>query len=340
MKNSYCFHNVTYLATLDPVNEINFSVKNPEKSLTPEYLYKYYKVSNCAYEHSVDAFLHHYLFASHPSNLNDKYDCSTDLIDYSKLSVDNFVEKLSKQLTIIPEEKVRQLFNSNKRNLINTLSELYQMVMFMKLGIISFTENPDDILMWAYYSENSGFVLKFKTELLPKDSFYGPFPINYAETFEKIDCTEYDNSVCILYHSNVKNVMWKPENEWRYLKYNRNGNYHPIYAHSFENIETRKSVYDPKALEEVILGYDFFSINEIDFNERTTEYDIINIPDGSTPNNWKIKFLDQIVKNALQCSQVIRNREEIKLGIREIKIEKISDFRYKVINPFKNIEIL
>jgi hypothetical protein len=340
MNNSFSFNNVTYLATPDPVKEINFTVLNPEKPSVPESLYKYYKVSNCAYKYSVDSFVNHYLFSSHPINLNDKYDCSGDLIDYSKLSVENFVEKLSKQLDIVPEEKVRQLFYSNKKILNNTLAELYQMILFMKFGIISLTENPTDILMWAYYSENSGFVIKFKTALMPKDSLYGPFPINYTDAFKKIDYTEYDNSVCVLYHSNVKNIMWKPENEWRYLTYNKYGNYHPIYAPSSENIETRKYKYDLNAVEEVILGYDFFSINDIDFKERTAEYDIINILEFNTPNNWKMKFLDYIIMNSLQCSQIVRNRDNIELGIREINIEKISDYRYKVINPFKNLSIL
>ena len=74
-----------------------FLVINSKKNYVPESLYKYYSVSNLAFKFSVDAFLRHYLFASHPLNLNDKYDCSEDLIDYSKLNSNFFVQKMVKR---------------------------------------------------------------------------------------------------------------------------------------------------------------------------------------------------------------------------------------------------
>lgn len=337
MKRDFSTNKVDYSAYFNSKKEPVFSVVNPEKTVIPKSLYKYYRVNNCSYKNSVDAFTKHYLFASHPENLNDKYDCSSDLIDYSQLTIQDFITSLGKLINM-SEEKVRQLYSSSKNLLEITLADLTHTVMFMKFGVISLTEVSDSILMWAYYSENSGFVLKFKTDLLPKNSFFGPFPINYMENYEKIDCTQYENPLCVLYQSNVKNIMWKPENEWRYLVYNSDGSYHPKF--SPDNSHTRKCDYNPKAVEEVILGYDFFSINEIDFNNRTPEYDIINLPDKSTPQNWKIKFLDYLIQENIPCSQIRRNRYNIELGSAAIKIEKTVDNKYKVFNSFKKPDIL
>ena len=158
----------------------NFIVINPTKTLKPDFLYKYYGVSNCLYKNSVNAFLNHYLFASHPLNLNDKFDCCADLIDYSSLSVEDFQLELPEKLSKFPKDKIPENYNSDKRHLENCLGAVHQQKQFMKIDIISLTKIPNDILIWSYYSQNSGFVLKLRTSLLPQE-WSGPFPINYTE---------------------------------------------------------------------------------------------------------------------------------------------------------------
>jgi hypothetical protein len=337
-KEPFTYNDVNYSTKENPSEEtIDFSIVNPIKSKKPDVLYKYYSITNPVYRHSVDAFLNHYLFASHPSNLNDKYDCAVDLIDYSNLSVETLVSKLSMEFNLIPEENVRQIYNSDDRRVLDSsLAELYQMILYLKFGVISFTVKPDDILMWAYYSQNSGFVLKFRTTLLPKQIF-GPFPINYVKTLEKIDYTKFNNSVCVLYQSNIKHELWKQEDEWRYLTFNKYGKYHPDYTYSDSDIDTRKIKYDLNAVEEVILGYDFFNISEIEFDKRTSEYDIIDISKSRWAFEWKAKFLNHIVDNSIQCSQIIRHRDAFTLGKDEKKIERVSVNKFKIIHSYKKI---
>ena len=330
--NSYSFNNVIYRTQEDLTNQtIDFKVTNPRKKDTPESLYKYYSLNN----NSLDAFINHYLFSSHPMIINDKYDCAGELIDYSNLNLDTFIHHLSKELNLFSEDKVVQFFNSDEKWMLDrSMANLNQIILFMKFGIISLTENPKDTLMWAYYSQNSGFALKLNTSLLPKD-FFGPFPINYIDSLNKIDFAKYDTSLCILYQTNVKQKIWESENEWRYLTHNQNGKYHPFYWNF--DIKSRKFFYSADAIQEIILGYDFFHPKEIDYNKRTPEYDIIRFNGKRSKTNKKLKrkLLSYVVRNSIPCFQIVRHRYNYLLDVKEIKIEKLSSNRYKIYNSFK-----
>jgi len=209
-KLSFNLKDVSYYTNIDLENQtIDFSIQNPHKGTQPETLYKYYSINN----YSIEGFVNHFLFSAHPMTLNDKYDCAGELIDYSNLSLVNYIDRFSKELKLYSVEKVQELYNSeNKWILDRTFADLNHLILFMKFGIISLTEKYDDPLMWAHYSQNSGFVLKLKTTLLPAD-FFGPFPINYVDNLTKIDFLNYHSALCVLYQSNVKQNIWATENE-------------------------------------------------------------------------------------------------------------------------------
>ena len=326
---------VKYSTEADRENQtIIFFVDNPIKRDIPETLFKYYSIN----KNSVDSVVNHYLFSPHPSFLNDKYDCSGELIDYSKLTLDHFINRFSKELKLYSEQKVRELYNSNKKWILErTFADFNQIILFMKFGIISLTEDHKNILMWAYYSQNTGFVVKYNTALLPKD-FFGPFPINYCEKLEKIDFAMYDSPLCVLFQSNIKQNLWEQEKEWRYLTYNRDGKYHP--DNSAADIKTRKYFYNLTAVEEIILGYDFFNPKEIMYTLRTAEYDIINLAGKKSKGLKKLKrkLLGHVVNNSIPCRQIIRHRYEFLLDAVEIKIERLSSNKFKIFNSFKQIE--
>ena len=67
----------------------------------------------------------------------------------------------------------------------------------------------------------------------------------------------------------------KTKNEWRFVTYTNNGEYHPYY--NLENSYTRIKEYNPNAVEEIILGYDFFDLNELDREKHSRDYDIFNV---------------------------------------------------------------
>lgn len=326
---------VKYSTKVDLENQtFIFTVDNSQKTGKPESLYKYYPLNNF----SVDAVVNHYLFSPHPSYLNDKYDCSGELIDYSNLTLEHFINRLVKELGLFSETRVRQLYETDKKWILErAFADFNLIILFMKFGIISLTEDPKNILMWAYYAQNSGFTIKLKTSLLPKD-FFGPYPINYCEKLEKIDFAKYDSSLCVLYQSNAKQNLWDLENEWRYLTYNKDGKYHPIYSGA--DIKTRKFFYNYESIEEVILGYDFFNPKEIKFKFRTPEYDIISLSNKKSKGLKKLKrkLLGFIVANSIPCKQIIRHRYEFLLDVAEVKIERLSSNKFKIFNSFKLIE--
>lgn len=336
MKKTYIYryNKIVFKTIVDFDKEtIDFSIFNPEKSEKPESLYKYYSIS----QNSVDALINHYLFAAHQKNLNDKYDCAPEIIDYSNFTLDSFIRFLSDEIQILNEEQIKTLYESDEKwQLYRLMEDMYHLKIYSRFGIISLTESVNDLLMWAYYSKNSGFTIKLKTSELPKNLF-GPFPITYTPNLDKIDSSRNHPSICVLYQSNIKHNLWKNENEWRYLSYSKD-NYHPFYAPS--KINSRKLNYSTKAIEEIILGYNFFNEKEIMLKERKKEYDIINL--SKKKNNvymkkLKRKILNFIIDNDIYCTQIVRKKTEYKLDRAELKIEKISSNRFKIYNSFKTI---
>jgi hypothetical protein len=326
---------VNYSTKVDLENQtFKFTVDNSLKTEKPVSLYKYYPLNN----YSIDAVINHYLFSPHPYYLNDKYDCSGELIDYSNLTLEYFINRLVKELGLFSDQRVRELYETAKKWVLERVSvDVNSIILFMKFGIISLTEDSKNILMWSYYNQNNGFTIKLNTSLLPRD-FLGPFPINYCEKLEKIDFAKYDSSLCVLYQSNAKKNLWDLENEWRYLTYNKDGKYHPIY--SAADIKTRKFFYNSAAIEEIILGYDFFNPKEIKYGLRTPEYDIISLSGKKSKGLKKLKrkLLAFIVTNSIPCKQIIKHRYEFLLDAVEVKIGQLSANKFKIYNSFKQIE--
>jgi hypothetical protein len=311
-------------------NSIKFFVKNPSKVNIPKSLYKYYPLS----VNSVDSLKNHYLFSSHPMLLNDKYDCFEGLIDYSKSDLKGYLNHriLNQRLS---RNKIIQIYESGKKLFLErTLSELNQIYLYRKIGLISLTRNIKDAKMWAYYTQNNGFAIRFRTTHL-SNLFFGPFPINYMKNFRKIDATKYNIALCILYSTNIKNIIWKAEDEWRYLTNNNNGNYHPFY--NTQDIKSRYFNYDKESIQEIILGYDFVNPDEIDYSKRTQEFDIVNLNLKSDKQIVELKneILSFITDNNIPCSQIVKHRSKFALDKKEIKIEKLEHLIFKISNPFK-----
>ena len=328
------FNDVLYTTKIDEKNQvIVYQINNPRKEKLPEYLYKYYALNN----YSVEALIKNYFFSSHPYLLNDKYDCSGDIIDYSDLNLETYIHHLVNDYGYYSEKELKRIFNSDEKFRLDIeMSNLHQLKLYRQFGVLSMTETPNNPLMWTHYAQNTGFLIKFKTSSLPK-GFFGPFPINYAPKFERISFKKYEFSLCILFQTNIKHIDWLYENEWRYLIFNEHGNYHPFY--SKQDINSRKFQYNPNSIQEIILGYGFFSGEDIDFNKRTPKYDIIDFTCKKSKNvKNKIRVLNFIVNYNIPCFQIIRYRFKYEIEPKEIRIKKLSRRKFKVFNPFKFIK--
>lgn len=322
------FNDFTYITQFDTSsNEFDFRITYPRPKEKPQFLYKYYSIN----EKNVDAVISNYLFSSHPEQLNDKYDCSGDLINYSELQKETVMTKLTVEIKKYTVQNFNELWESEyKWVLLKDYAEIERARLFMKFGIISLSERENDTLLWSYYSQNSGFVVKFKTELLPTN-FIGPFHINYSPELTKIEYCENNPPLCIHYQTNVKQDIWQHEDEWRFVTFNPIGQYHPYFAK--KDVNSRKSSYNRNAVSEIILGYNFFNINEIN---RLNEFDLITLKPnkgiGINLKKQRRKLLSFIVNNNITCSRIIRNREEYKLFNEPVGIEKISCNKFKFIS--------
>lgn len=132
-------------------------IKPKYKYELPPTLFKFYNIK----ENSVDALIHNYIYASHPSQLNDLFDCSEKMIVY-----DNplFARQVLKDYrTEILEGCGLDIINMTDNEIINSQQIVYNLrrvlwqSMYAKQGIVSLTESPYNILMWSYYSRHTGF---------------------------------------------------------------------------------------------------------------------------------------------------------------------------------------
>lgn len=243
-------------------------IKPNYKYELPHTLFKFYNVN----ENGVDALIHNYIYAAHPSQLNDLFDCSEEMIVYDN---PHFARRVLNDCRIeILEDCGLDINNMtdeeiiNNQQIIENLRRVIWQSTFAKQGIISLTATPYNILMWSYYSNHNGFCVEYDYEQFPFD-FCGPFPINYQPEIKKLHLRDIPFESAIAAQFNVKNEKWKHENEWRIMAYSREGIDMEIYGDSLLSKyfgHERKFPYPAKAVKSVLLGHRFFNKNEVIFS--------------------------------------------------------------------------
>ncbi|MBN1199572.1 MAG: DUF2971 domain-containing protein [Bacteroidales bacterium] len=202
---------------------------------SPTTLVKFFPLS----KNSVDALEKHYLYGSHPLELNDPFD------------------------------SLRWMFGKDFSK---------WMFFFQKIGIISFChpENSSNILMWAHYCNNQGFTIEFD---LASFSFYhhGPFPMNYQTRIPQ-DISYESELIRAFFFLTLKYKLWKYENEWRIFPENEGILKCPkIKESDYPDIQflDRRFTYDPSCIKEVTLGYRF-TFDECNVLDRKNKIISIN----------------------------------------------------------------
>jgi len=151
----------------------------------PDSVFKYFSLN----EYNFESLENKYLFFSKPTDFNDPYDCSSDLI--------SFINKNSKSK--IRHKQKEKAFSENLN----------------KIGICCFSRKNDSILMWSHYASNhKGFCVEYATNIdeegvNPLDVLYMP-EFTKAEYFEKAE-----RAIFNLIYS--KSNYWKYEEELRSL---------------------------------------------------------------------------------------------------------------------------
>lgn len=334
MMTTYKLNGYSYSASLDsPGEQLKFDVRYPREISAPASLYKLYPLCS----NSVDALRNSYFFSSHPYFLNDKFDCAPELIDYSNVSLETALAKISFYHDMLDPDKVIDMYHSGKKwQLERILSGIDQNFTYARLGVISLTEKINNILMWSYYNSNFGFALKINTAWR-KENLYGPFPIQYLEEMKRIDVANYDLSVCLLFQSCVKYKLWSHEREWRYFTHNPMGKYHPI--QNPKELHSRKFQYKGDLIEEVILGYNFFNPQLAQAEDAFSKVFVMDFRNKRRDRSQRLRYkiLDAICERSLPCSLIAKCQTEYLLGKARLKIQRISKYRFKIMRSTAEI---
>ena len=290
-----------------------------ERKQLPACLFKVYSLNS----NSIDSLLNSYIYASHPSEFNDIYDCHRNLIIYDDIDI------LKAQLSNFLGADHEFIIKINKEKSIELAShELFYQLLYSYVGLFSMTENPENIMLWTHYCNNKGFAIEFNLDKLKKNFIsYGPFQINYQKEINQISIKEGIASAA-LFQSNIKYINWSYENEWRLL-------IQPKKNHSFKipnfpfcqpNAIDRKVPYKIDAIKCILLGNLFFENSEMKvINDRELEINIYK------DTEKKICVLNFIYDNNINAGIALKNNTFSNIELRFFKLEKLTLNKFKLI---------
>lgn len=172
------------------ITSTNIISKIRNKKGVPKSIYKYYGLS----DYNFDSLVNQYLYYPKPSDFNDPFDCSPELI--------SFINENSKQKT--RHKKKEKIFAEKLKN----------------VGICCFSRTKDSTLMWSHYANShKGFCVEYKTNQEIDD--INPLDVNYIPNFKKANY--FDKAKDSIFHLIYsKSIEWNYEEELRSLKTNLN----------------------------------------------------------------------------------------------------------------------
>jgi hypothetical protein len=197
----------------------------------PARVYKY-RSFDC---NTQSLFENHSLWFSNPSSFNDPFDCQ--IVEHDRYTRDEIYNYFANRMGQSPDRagQLADLHLTDPQLLPSLLENVKQSVIGSK-GILSMSENRNNILMWSHYSNShSGFVMGF--DVASDIPFFTlPLHVRYETNYPAYRyLTEPDR---IVSHGLLtKSSLWSYEQEIRVIK-NRQG------LHSFSE----------QALVEIVLG--------------------------------------------------------------------------------------
>lgn len=284
----------------------------------PTVLHKLYALN----QNSFDSLINGYIYATHPDQFNDLFDCYDELIIFDDIDfIKNFLNKFSD----LSKEEIDFRIANNLPEIKTFVQRNFKAGIYRAIGVFSMTGNPNNILMWSYYTNHQGFCVEFDLTKFPF-TFYGPFPVNYQDKPEPISIKEVGKDIAILYQTNVKYAEWRHENEWRLLVIAPSGE--AMYSPSFDELKklgghNRKFNYPIEAIKSIALGNRFFSYKELNpINEKQLE---INLKTNFEQKSILLEFL---FENNILTHMAQRNKDLYSIGFTPGFVEKINYKKY------------
>lgn len=290
--------------------EIEFKIIPPEKTDAPSLLYKFYSLTH----NGIDALLNSYIYATHPSQFNDLFDC------YENLIIFDIPELINKFLTeALGKDKAEELIKEDNGGLETFVQRNFREIIYRKWGVVCLTANPNNTLMWSYYTNNQGFSIGFDYSKF-EFKYMGPFPVNYQDEIKPLSLKESSVELAALYQTNIKHSGWKHEMEWRLLI---NSPEEGMISPNFEILKklgghNRKFPYPITAIKHICLGNRFFLPDELhEVNGSVLE---VNLKDNF---EQKCAFLSFLIENKIESYLALRNGDfksiEFRKGVFERK---------------------
>ena len=297
----------------------------PNKTVPrPETFFKYYALT----DYSVDALTNMYIYATHPNQFNDPFDCNEKLIVFDSL------EDIQK-LWDVPQlyEEYIQLYPSVVEA-CRQCSHDFKTVLFRKLGLFSLAPKPDNYLMWALYSQNKGFCVEFDVKEFPFRHF-GPYPINYVEEISHpIHIGETGGPIAMLIQSNIKNSWWQYENEWRLYIPNPEGLDMKSFGPESERFNSlvdhdRRFKYQLSALCSVTLGNAFFEDLTI-YSISQFEIEVESLINDNSKQMRVLDFLSEVQSKTDLNVYITSLYDFSSYNFIPVFIMKLSEHKYRI----------
>lgn len=298
-------------------NGEEFKIFPEEPCETPHILHKLYALN----DYSIDSLVNHYVYATHPFQFNDIFDCNEELLDFDS---DEVIRAFIKDT--IPGEELNRLLTQKPSGFKQFVQRNFREIIYRKIGVFSMTSDPNNILMWSYYGNHAGFCIEFDIREFPF-RYFGPFPINYQPEIEALSVSKIGIQIGTLVQCNIKDAIWKHENEWRLLISAPAGE--DMITNHFEILRKmgghdRKFPYPLSAIKSITLANRFFMPDELkDITKIELEINLKSYTDQ------KAMVLDFIVNNKIKTLIGIRIGLTT-IGYAKVAIEKVEKYKYKI----------
>ncbi len=295
-----------------------------DKRELPKTLFKYFSLNKNLEETLTQEFL----YAPHPDQLNDPFDCHYNLIDFDD---ENRIHSFTNGK--YPVEEIRKMLDENNRDFIETIQYNFNIKNFQNYGLVSLSETMSDGLMWAYYGNNQGVCVEYEYGNFKFD-FFGPFQMNYQDIMKPISYKSYDD-ISLIYQINIKHRKWEHEKEWRIMPFKR-GEDGKILRLSMPDIERLKVLdqyesrcfkYDSTSIKRVLLGPKFFHIHDEYEPSEEKQVKIIYLKHN---REIKEKVIDYLIDNRILVNIMGRDNKEFKLKPVKVELSKIDNFKYRM----------
>jgi hypothetical protein len=315
----------TYGFKIDKGEHI-FDIIPPKKIDKPKILHKLYSLS----EHSIDALLKSYIYASHPAEFNDLFDCHESILNFDdKDFIRYFLKTFASE--DFPDERIEKEIKTNFKWVSTFVQRNFKEFNYKRFGIVSMTGSPMSIVMWSYYTNHKGFFIEFDVTKFPF-KFHGPFPLNYQRKIAPISIKKYGPGLGMLMQTNLKFKDWQHENEWRLLIESKQNMISP----SFEILKElggrpRTFKYPIKAIKKIGFGNRFFDPHEL-IPKSENESHVVLKPNKFNKANIKYKtdILDFIISKKLDFYMALRNGIW-KKTFAPVKITKLGKNKYSLV---------